>query len=95
MPINTRSELTVDIEASIAKAYISELPSRELKEIRDHLSFILPKLKDPNSLIEPIKQALSAMDSRKKWFEKPLGILLIGIIVTIISGGIIFKLGWN
>lgn len=93
--MNTRSELTVDIEASISKAYASKLLSHEQKEVREHLSFILPKLKEPNTLIEPIKQALTAIDSRKSWFEKPLGILVISIVGTIIAAGVIFKFGWN
>lgn len=93
--MNSRSELTIDIEASIAKAYDSKLPSCEQKAIREHLSFILPKLKEPNTLIEPIKQALAAIDSRKSWYEKPLGVLAISIVGAIIASGIIFKLGWN
>lgn len=30
----------------------------------------------------------------KAWYEKPVGILVLGIAVSIIAGGILFKLGW-
>lgn len=95
MPIDPRSELTVDIDESITKAYNSTLPSSEQKLVHEHLVFILPKLTEPNTLIEPIRSALSAMDSRKQWHEKPIGILAIGIIVAVIAAAIIFKFGWN
>ncbi len=76
-------------------AYDSELSVRDKKAVREHLSFILPKLKEPNSLIDPVKQALSVMNSRKAWYETPLGIIVISVVGAIIAGGIIFKLGWN
>jgi hypothetical protein len=38
MPINTRSELTIDIEQSISKAYDSSLRGREAKDLREYLA---------------------------------------------------------
>ena len=29
------------------------------------------------------------------WFEKPLGMIILGIIIAVIGAGIIFYLGWN
>jgi len=37
----------------------------------------------------------SPVTSNKQWYEKPLGIVIIGIVIAIISGGFIYFLGWN
>ena len=31
----------------------------------------------------------------KNWYERPLGIISLGVIIAIIAGGVIFLLGWN
>ncbi len=31
----------------------------------------------------------------KQWYEKPLGILSLGLIITILGAGITFYLGWH
>jgi hypothetical protein len=31
----------------------------------------------------------------KRWFERPIGIVCIGLSVSIAAGGIIYALGWN
>lgn len=31
----------------------------------------------------------------KKWYEKPAGKLVLGVIVALIAAGIIYYLGWN
>lgn len=64
MLINTRSELTTDVENSIAKAYDASLSPKEEEKTRDHLAFILPRLKEPNILIEPVRMALLTIQGR-------------------------------
>jgi hypothetical protein len=34
-------------------------------------------------------------DSKKEWYEKPLGIIIIGIIIALIAGFVLYKFGWN
>lgn len=93
--MDTRSELTVDIEESIASAYNPSLTYKERKQVQTHLTYILPKLKEPNSLIDPVKGALTQITQHRPWHEKPIGILLIAIVGAVISAGIVFILGWN
>jgi len=33
--------------------------------------------------------------SNKKWFEKPLGIVLLAVVGAVLSGGLIYYFGWN
>lgn len=95
--MNTKSELTVDVEASIAMAYDTALSAKEQEQIRQHLSFILPKLKEPNTLIEPVRAALLAMQNRTA--QKPLYARVGAIVWVLVSGliiaGITKLLGWN
>ncbi|MCX7219649.1 MAG: hypothetical protein NTY70_12150 [Burkholderiales bacterium] len=90
--MNTQSELTVDVEASIAKAYDTGLPKSEQQKVREHLAFILPKLLEPNTLIAPTRAALVAMQSRSKMkpcYESPAGVIILtiagGLIVAYLS----------
>lgn len=48
------------------------------------------KLKNNRHIIPNQKTALT----KKRWFEKPLGILLLGLVVTVVGGGILKYLGW-
>jgi hypothetical protein len=95
--MNTKSELTVDVEASIAKAYDTALSAKEQEQIRQHLSFVLPKLKEPNTFIEPVRSALLAMQSRPA--PKPLyasaGAIVWTLVSALIIAGIVKLLGWN
>ena len=38
----------------------------------------------------PVNQAIE-----KRWFEKPLGIALISLFVTVAGGGILYYFGWH
>lgn len=31
----------------------------------------------------------------KRWFEKPLGIVLLAVVGAVLSGGLIYYFGWN
>lgn len=93
--MDTRSELTVDIEHSIARAHCLNLSRKERGQIEKHLSFVLPKLKEPNSLISPVKEALSALASSRQWSERPLGLLVVSIAAAVAAAGIISFLGWS
>jgi hypothetical protein len=91
------SELTADIEASIKKAYDSSLGKVEQEEIRAHLSYILTRLKDPNALIEPVKNALSIIEARqrsqpswKEWLIRPV---VVGVITLAVTAPISFYVG--
>jgi hypothetical protein len=96
--MDTRSELTVDVEASINKAYDSNLSVAEQKAVREHLIYILAKLREPNTTIEPIKAALVVLDSRFRaappWFQRPFGVVVLAVIGSVIAAGIAKKLGW-
>ena len=93
--MDTRSDLTVDIEESIARAHNPSLPYKEREQVRAHLSYILTKLREPNSLIDPVKGALSQIAQHRPWYEKPLGLLLVAVVGAVVSAGIVFMLGWN
>jgi hypothetical protein len=92
------SELTVDVEASINKAYDAGLPVAEQLKVRRHLARILTKLREPNSLIEPIKAALATMSARElkklPWFQRPFGVLFLAILGSVIAAGIAKYFGW-
>ncbi len=78
-------------------AYDAELPKKTQDEVRRHLSFILPQLKEPNTLIEPVKAALFAMQSRqapRPWYtgvKAFLWFLISGLTLM----GLGKLLGWN
>lgn len=83
------SELTADIEADIKKAYDASLGKVEQERIRAHLSYILTRLQEPNSLIEPIKHSLSIIEARqrsqpswKEWLIRPVVVGIITLAVT-------------
>lgn len=83
------SELTVDIQNSIAKAYDLSLSKREIAEVKAHLAYILPKLGDPNALNQPVKDAIafihqqeSKNQSWKDWLAKPILIATITAVIT-------------
>lgn len=98
MTFNICSELITDVENSIARAYDASLSPTEDEETRKHLVFILPGLKEPNTLIKPVRMALLAIQGRKSnrcWYEKPFGITLILILSSVIAAGIVYVLKWN
>lgn len=41
----------------------------------------------------PVKSEVKP--TKKSWYEKPLGMIGIGVLVTVISAGIVTALGWN
>ena len=40
------------------------------------------------------KKKENIIQQQKEWYEKPVGTVIIGIIVAVVSGFILFKLGW-
>ncbi len=34
-------------------------------------------------------------NNEKKWYEKPIGIIILMVLGGIILGGILYSLGWN
>ena len=98
MKIDTKSELTKDIEASISLAHDSGQPKKTQKQVREHLAYILPKLTEPNALIQPIKMALAAIEqreNRKSWFEKPIGVVSLSVLAGLLVAFVAFKAGWG
>ncbi|MCI1003286.1 hypothetical protein [Herbaspirillum sp. C7C8] len=90
--------MTVDVNASISKAYDSSLSDEEQQFVREHLSYILAKLREPHAQIEPIKAALLALDARivqrLPWFQRPIGIIMLAVIGSVIAAGLAKQLGW-
>lgn len=95
--MNTKSTLTVDVEASIAKAYDTALTAKEQEQVRQHLSFILPQLKEPNTLIEPVRGALLAIQTRPAPKSRYAGAGMIAwtLVSGLIIAGIAKFFGWN
>jgi hypothetical protein len=96
--MDTRSELTVDVEASIAKAYDTALSAKEQEAVRQHLAYMLPKLRDPNTLIAPIQAALVALQSRvpaKQWHDHLMAKVIGGIVFALVIAGLTKLLGLN
>ena len=93
-----KSELVVDIDNSIRKAYDSSLSKTEQKAIREHLAFALTKMHEPNTQIEPAKAAIMILENRRSealpWFQRPVGVLILAIIGSVLAAGIAKKLGW-
>lgn len=96
--MDSRSELTVDIDASICKAYDASLPPDEQEAVRQHLAYILTKIREPHTQVDPIKAALAVIDAREQkmltWFQRPLGVVTLAVIGSVIAAGIAKKLGW-
>ncbi|MBP8812262.1 MAG: hypothetical protein KBE25_03170 [Laribacter sp.] len=91
------SKLTVDIEQSIARAYDLNLSSKDRSEVKGHLAHILPKLRAPNTLIQPIKEALAFVhmqeaknQSWKDWLGKPV---LVALVTALITAPVSFYVG--
>ena len=91
------SELTVDVERCIANAYDLNISPKKMAEIKGHLAYILPKLREPNALINPIKDALAfihAQESRQKswkdWLGKPV---IVGLVVAGITAPVSLCVG--
>lgn len=59
--------------------------------LRNITNITFPKLKD----IETINSNDNKLFIIKPWYEKPFGIILIGILITVVGGGILFLLRWN
>lgn len=54
------------------------------------------KLEDAS--IENNQHILSATNSKnnpKKWYEGPVGLVVLGVLIAVIAAGITFTLGWN
>jgi ribosomal 50S subunit-associated protein YjgA (DUF615 family) len=96
--MDTKSELTVDVDDSISKAYDSSLAAREQLAVREHLAYILTRIREPHTQIEPIKAALATIDNRESknlpWFQRPVGIVGLAVTGAVIAAGIAKKLGW-
>ncbi|AOE87956.1 hypothetical protein [Pseudomonas sp. TCU-HL1] len=91
------SELTIDIKKSIASAYDLNLPKKKMEEVKSHLAYILPRLHEPNTLINQIKEALAFIheqegrtQSWKDWLVKPV---LVAIATGLITAPISFYVG--
>lgn len=96
--MDTKSLLTVDVEASISKAYDASLPAKVQEQICAHLAYILRKLKEPNSLIEPVRAALVVMQGRalkKQWHDNPVVRSVGAILLALLIAGLTKLLGWN
>lgn len=96
--MNETSDRTVDVEASIAKAYDTGLPAQEQESVRRHLTFILPKLKEPNTLIAPVQAALMAIQSRpvaKQWHEHTAAKVIGGVLAALVIAVLTKLLGLN
>jgi len=96
--VNEKSELTVDVEASIASAYDTALPAKEQESVRRHLTFILLKLKEPNTLIAPVQAALIAIQSRptaKQWYEHTAAKVIGAVLLALVIAGLTKLFGWN
>jgi hypothetical protein len=84
--------------ASIAKAYDTALPAQEQEAVRRHLAFILPKLKEPNTLIAPVQAALMAVQSRpvvKQLHEHAVARVIGAVLLALVIAGLTKLLGWN
>ena len=92
-----RSLLTKDVETAIAKAYDSGLPANEQRELSEYLAYVRQQLRDPNSLIAPVEDALKSIQDRSKhlqtwkdWFLKPA---ITNLVVAAISGVVGYLFG--
>jgi hypothetical protein len=96
--MDTKSTLIVDVDASISRAYDSSLSVAEQKAVREHLAYVLPKLREPHTQIEPIKAALVTLDTRLAasvpWYQRPVGIVVLAVIGSVIASGVAKELGW-
>jgi hypothetical protein len=96
--MDTKSELTIDIDNSISKAYDSGLSAREQLAVREHLAYVLTRIREPHTQIEPIKAALGTMQLRDSkrlpWFQRPYGIVGLAVLGAVAAAGIAKKLGW-
>lgn len=102
MQIDTRSHLTVDIRASIARAYDSKISRRDRELTRQHLAYMLTQYTEPNTLIAPTLAAIQVIDQRHPasgWHTRPAGLIAIGIFVGVTAGVIVglilYKTHWN
>jgi hypothetical protein len=41
-----------------------------------------------------ITQDQISASPNKRWFEKPIGIVFLGLVVTVGGGGVLYYLGW-
>ena len=48
-----------------------------------------------NKGLSLLSQIESRSQSMKRWYEKPFGIVLLGVIIVLISGYLLFRFSWN
>ncbi|MCU6501998.1 hypothetical protein LPN04_29820 [Rugamonas sp. A1-17] len=99
MQTDPQSTATVDVDASLARAYNATLPTAEQQLIYEHLTSLLPQLSEPNSYIAPCREAVRVMEARfagqKKWHEKPLGAVTLMVVGGFIGGLLVLFVGYK
>ncbi|RFP13293.1 hypothetical protein D0T25_23905 [Duganella sp. BJB488] len=102
MFIDPTSDRTIDITASITRTYLPHTTAREKKLLRKHLAFILPKLTEPNTLIEPVRQALEVLRLHEgigSWIRRHTSVLPVtivaGLIITVLGAYIVYRAAWT
>ena len=43
---------------------------------------------------DAISHPISSRQTKKRWFEKPLRVVFLKLVVTVLGGGILYYLGW-
>ena len=62
LAFNTTSLVIADVESSITRAYELGLGTSDQEALRHHLAFVLGRLREPNSQIEPAIRALKRLE---------------------------------
>ena len=44
---------------------------------------------------DAISHPISSRQTKKQWFEKPLGRVFLGLVVAVLGGCIVYYLGWH
>ena len=91
------SELTSDVERSIQRAYDLSLSSNDMNEVKGHLAYMLAKLREPNTLVQPVKDALAFVHTQemknqswREWLVKPV---LVALVTALITAPVSFYVG--
>jgi hypothetical protein len=85
------------IETLVREGKLETMSSAEVKTLRNSLLTEAPLSDNPKfqQRLHRVESALAnRLSEEKSWWEKPLGIILISVVGSVIAAAIAFYLGW-
>jgi hypothetical protein len=85
------------IEALVREGKLASMPFDQVRALRHSLLTEAPLSENPKfqQRLQSVETALaSRLAQEKSWWETPAGMILIGVVGSLIAAGAAFLLGW-